>query len=113
MPRRPDEEGSEPEGGGAAERLRQHLESRFEPDDWPEDAATEDLRRRPAEGTGAATSDEAGEPGLPIEPDDDDGRPALDSDDDAEESPRSLELDEREEPPESNPDELTDDEGED
>lgn len=113
MPHRPEEEGPEPEGGRAAERLRQHLESRFEPDDWPEDAATEDLRDRPSEETDPATSDEADESGLPTEPDDEDDQPALDGDDDAEDSPSSLELDEREEPPESNPDQLKDDQGED
>lgn len=112
MPHRPEEEGPEPEGGRAAERLRQHLESRFEPDDWPEDAATEDLRDRPSKETDPTTSDEADESGLSTEPDDEDDQAAIDGDDDAEDSPPSLELDEREEPPESKPDQLTDDEGE-
>jgi hypothetical protein len=43
MPRRPDDEGPEPEGGGAAERLRQHLDSRYPAGEWPP-APIEDIR---------------------------------------------------------------------
>jgi hypothetical protein len=113
VPRRPDEEGPEPEDGRAAERLRQHLESRFKPDDWPEDAAIEDARDRSSEETGQAISDEADASGTSTEQDHEDDQPELDGDDDADDSPASLDLEEREEPPESDPYQLNDDEGED
>jgi hypothetical protein len=44
MPHRPDEEGLEPEGGGAGERLRQHLDSRYPAGEWPPAAPIEDVR---------------------------------------------------------------------
>jgi hypothetical protein len=51
MPHRPDEEGAEPEGGGAAERLKQHLDARFPEDELPE-AAPDVVRDAADEATG-------------------------------------------------------------
>ena len=113
MPRRLEEEGPEPEGGGAAERLRQHLESRFEPDDWPEDVPIEDVRDEPREGTEAVASGEALEPALAAEPEDESDESEDEADEPAEMPLPFPDLEEREEPPESNAYELNEDEGED
>jgi hypothetical protein len=113
VPRRPEEEGPEPEGGRAAERLRQHLDSRFEPDDWPEDVAVEDRRDRQSEEPEPATPEEVDTSDLSTEPDEEGDQPEHRADNDAEESPPSPDLEEGEEPPESIADEPNDDEGED
>ena len=51
MPHRPDEDGPEPDGGGAAERLRQHLDARLPKEEWP-DATPEQVRDAAEEPSG-------------------------------------------------------------
>lgn len=96
--RRPDEEGPEPEDGRAASRLRQHLESRFGTDEWPEEAAIDDVR-----------APETGQPGGSVEERVD----RFDDPEDSGEYDASSMASEPEEPPESNPYELNEEETED
>ena len=65
MPHRPDEEGLEPEGGGAGERLRQHLDSRYPAGEWPPGAPIEDTARPDDQAsTERQPADEVGGPPL-------------------------------------------------
>jgi hypothetical protein len=57
MPHRPDEDAPEPDGGGAAERLRQHLDARLPKEEWP-DATPEQVRDTAEEPSGETPPNE-------------------------------------------------------
>ena len=63
MPHRPDEEAPEPDGGGAADRLRQHLDARLPKEEWP-DATPEQVREAAEEPSGETPLIEADTPGA-------------------------------------------------
>jgi hypothetical protein len=65
MPRRPEEGGPEPEGGGPADRLRQHLDARFPEDELPDAAPDEVLDAAAELGDEAPQPEDA--PAAPVD----------------------------------------------